>query len=332
VLPIEVQCHIPVGRVGRTFAYYMLRKKVFRMHKPEFNKFFDQKFDTCKKDDFETWFAELAAAAWGNDFELIKAGGKHGDKKSDGRRVSAETVYQSYAPESSTTFASKAVAKVHDSFPEVLSYWPKLKEWVFVHNNAGGMTTSLSDAIETLRLKYPSIKISTASRRFLKDELHDKLTVSQMFDVYPMSHVNFKDVEMEHIRPLLKRIILEKTADVDLSDFGGIPDEKKLDHNDLSSDSKMYLGAGFSHIALVDRYHDRMSNPRNAIALQAEIRAKYIELKGYDYEPDEILGKLVSFIRGVEDDPKTMAAAYVVAAYYFDACDVFENVPEHPPC
>lgn len=302
------------------------------MNKLDFNKFFDQKFDTCKMGDFEAWFSELAACAWGNDFELIKAGGVHGDKKSDGRRISAEVVFQSYAPESPATFASNSVKKVNDSFPEVTGYWPNLKEWVFVHNNAAGITTSLSDALEALRVSYPSIKISTASRRFLKDELHDQLSVSQMIDIYPLASLDFKNVEMKHVRPLLKRIIREKTQIVDLSDFGGIPDEKKLDHNELSSDSKMFLANAFSYIGVVDRYHEGMSNPRNASDLQAEMRGKYLELKDYGYEPDEILGKLVSFVRGVEDDTKTMAAAYVVAAYYFDACDIFENVPEDTSC
>ena len=68
-----------------------------------------------------------------------------------------------------------AVVKINDSFPEVLNYWPNLKEWVFVHNNDKGITTKVSDCLEKLREDYPNIKILTASRRFLKDELHDKL-------------------------------------------------------------------------------------------------------------------------------------------------------------
>ncbi|MEX1034318.1 MAG: ABC-three component system protein [Sneathiella sp.] len=302
------------------------------MNKSDFTRFFDQKFQTCNQGDFEKWFAELAACAWGNDFELIKAGGKDGDKKSDGRRVSTETVYQSYAPESSSTFARNAAAKVRDSFPEVLEYWPRLSEWVFIHNNGDGIPTSLSDAIEKLRSEYPSIKISTVSRRFMKDELHDKLNISQLLDLYPMAGLHFEDVEMEHIRPLLKRIIKEKIENTEPADFGGIPDEKKLDHNDLSADSKMYLSSAYLYIGIVDRYLLGMSKPSNASVLQVKMRDKYLELKGYDYEPDEILGKLVSFVRGAEDDPKTMAAAYVVASYYFGACDIFENAPEEAPC
>lgn len=302
------------------------------MNRPDFNEHFDRMFATSKQKDFEAWFADLCACVWGNDFEPIKAGGQHGDKKSDGRRISTETVFQCYAPESPATFAAKAVAKIQDSFPDVLRYWPNLTEWVFIHNNMEGITSAVSDTLEDLRSKYPNVKISSASRRYLKDLLHDRLTVSQMLDIYPMARLNFKEVEMEHVRPLLKRIIRDKTTTPDLVDFGGIPDEKKLDYNDLSYDSKLYLKNAFLHIGIVDRYLEAMSVPSNASDLQAEMRAKYLGLKDLGYDPDEILGKLVSFVRGVEDDPKTMAAAYVVVAYYFDACDVFENVPEGIAC
>ena len=262
-----------------------------------------------------------------NDFERIKAGGKHGDKKSDGRRLSMETVYQCYAPDSPQTFAESAVAKISDSFPEVLNYWPNLKEWVFVHNNVKGITTKVSDCLEKLREDYPNIKISTASRRFLKDKLHDKLNIQQLLDVYPNAHLNFRDVRMEHIRPLLKRIIKEMRHIDNLSDFGKIPDSAKLDYNELGRDSEFNLKRAMPNLGIVDRYIRGMSNPANASVLQSAMCTKYLELKDFGYDPDEILGRLITFVSG-DDHPTTVAAAYVVVVYYFDACDIFENAPE----
>ena len=301
------------------------------MHKSDFNDYFDRMFDTCNQTEFEAWFAKLAYCVWGNDFEQIKAGGKQGDKKSDGRRVSKEIVYQCYAPESPQTFAKKAVAKIKSSFPEVLNYWPNLKEWVFVHNNAEGITAKISDCLEQLRADYSSIKISTATRQFLKNELHDKLNMQQMLDIYPNARLNFRDVGMEHIRPLLNRIIKEKRHIVDSSDFGEIPDAAKLDYNKLSPDSKFDLRRAMPNLGIVDRYIQGMSNPANASVLQSEMRAKYLQLKDLGYDPDEILGRLVAAIRG-DEQPTMTAAAYVIVVYYFDACDIFENVPEILSC
>lgn len=301
------------------------------MKKSDFNDYFDRMFETCNQARFEAWFTELAGCAWGTDFEPIKAGGQHGDKKSDGRRVSLETVYQCYAPESPSTFAKNAVGKVNDSFPEVIGYWPNMKEWVFVHNNPDGVTATLSDALEALRSEYPEITISTASRRFMKDELHDKLTMQQLLDVYPSARLNFKDVGMESIRPLMKRIIREKRSVVDANDFGEIPDEEKLDYNLLIPDAKFDLRRAMPNIGIVDRFIGGMSTPANASIIQSEMREKYLELHDLGHDPDEILGRMLSFVRG-DEDPKSTAAAYVILTYYFEACDIFENVPMSSPC
>jgi len=92
------------------------------MKKIDFDIHFDNAFATLNQTRFEDWFARMASKVYGTDFELIKAGGRKGDKKSDGRRISTETVFQCYAPESPKTFAEKAKAKIADNFPEVLDY------------------------------------------------------------------------------------------------------------------------------------------------------------------------------------------------------------------
>ncbi len=301
------------------------------MKKTDFDTYFDNSFATMNQTKFEGWFASMASRVYGNDFELIKAGGKSGDKKSDGRRISTETIFQCYAPESPATFATKAKAKIADSFPEVVGFWPSLKEWMFVHNNADGITTAVSDELEEVRRQYPAIKVLTGTRNFLKDELHDKLTLQQLIDIYPSASLNFNDVQMEHIRPLLKRIIAARTVDPEPNTFGDIPDEAKLDYNKLSPDSKHNIRRARPHIDVVDRYLSGMSNPQNASILQAEMRAKYAELKDLGYDADDTLGKLLIFCGGAEN-ATVAAAAYVIVAYYLDACDVFENVPEDAPC
>ena len=106
-----------------------------------------------------------------------------------------------------------------------------MKEWIFVHNNAEGITTSISDKIEEIRTIYPNINIKTVTRAFLKDQLHDRLSLQQLIDVYPSANLNFNKVQMDHIRPLLKRIVESRTNAPDPNNFGEIPDESKLDYN-----------------------------------------------------------------------------------------------------
>ena len=301
------------------------------MKKSDFDNYFDLTFATMNQIKFENWFADLASCVFGKDFELIKAGGRHGDKKSDGRRISTETIYQCYAPESSNTFAAKAASKIADSFPDVVTYWPNIKEWIFVHNNNDGLPTNVSDKIEELRQEYPQITISTGTRRLLKDEFHDKLTVQQMLDVYPSAGLVFKDVTMEHVRPLLRKIILERTENYDPKGFGEIPDEAKLDFNKLSPDAKHDIRRARPYINVVDRYLSHMSNPQHASICQNQMQEKYIELRELGYFPDEIMGEMLKFCGG-DGTPTTNAAAYVILTYYFDACDIFENVKDSLAC
>lgn len=303
------------------------------MNKADFDVHFDLALATHNQTKFEEWFAALAACVYGADFELIKAGGRHGDKKSDGRRISTETIYQCYAPESPKTFAEKASSKISESFPEVTSYWPNLKEWVFVHNNTDGLPTSTSNLLEELRAQYPTITIKAPSppRRYLKDNFHDQLNLQQMIDLYPAASRNFLAVSMKDVRPLLKKIITEKTVQPDPTAFGELPDEDKLNFNALSPDAKYDLTRARLHVDIVDRYLSGMSNPQHASVIQTQMRTKYEEARDLGYNSDEILGKLLTYVGG-DGTPTVSAAAYVILAYYFDACDIFENVPSTVGC
>lgn len=207
------------------------------MNKSDFNIYFNFAFQSKKKTEFEEWFCRMAQRVHSIDFEPIKAGGPNGDKKSDGRLRSSETVFQCYAPESPATFASEGPKKVNDSFPEVLGYWPNLKKWVFVHNNADGITTGVSDVLEQLRGEHPSIEIATASRDFLKDNFHDKLSLAQLGDIYSDASLDFSSVQMKHIRPLLQNIREGRSSPTVTLEFGDNPEVEKLDFNKLSTRS-----------------------------------------------------------------------------------------------
>lgn len=294
------------------------------MQKHDFDPDFDQAFSSKRMNDFEDWFCEMSENVWGTDFERIKAGGKYGDKKSDGRLVSAEHVFQCYAPDSPATFAANAPGKIQDSFPEVTQFWPGIKQWTFVHNNQG-LTTKVSDTLEALREAFPKIIIRTGARTFLKSELHDKLQMTQLVTLYPSAAVlRFQLVKMEHIGPLLKNILENATAVPNPSEFGLIPNEDKLDCNKLSDFAKRDLRHALTQADLVRRFLNSANFPHKNALIQSEIRQKYVELKALGYVSDDLLTSMLKWV-GDDGSPKGRAAAYVIVAYYFDSCDIFEN-------
>lgn len=312
--------------IGHSDVTRSKKVTIFMASKADFEIHFDFYFVKLNQTDFEKWFTDMGQAVFKTDFEVIKAGGSSGDKKCDGRVVSKERVYQCYAPESPSKFASDAPKKMRDSFPEVLNYWPNLKEWIFVHNNADGLPTNASDTLEQLRKEYPNIRISQGSRRLLKDEFHDNLTVLQMLDIYPEAKTPIESVEMADIRPLIKKIISERGDRFAVSDFGEIPNPNKLDHNEFSPASRSDIARAISHIDVVSRYLDGQGDPRNVSIIQHRLRARYDYFVDLQHTPDEILGRLVESIK-IDATADQHAAALVVVAYFFDSCDIFENAP-----
>ena len=295
------------------------------MQKSDFNDAFEHAYANSNQGEFETWFRAMMECVHKGDFEVIKAGGKHGDKKSDGRIISEETVFQCYAPESPATFAKNAPGKIKDSFPKIFDYWPDLKVWVLVHNNAGGIGTTASDVLEDLRKHHHPVKIEEGSRRLLKD-LHDQLNLQQLIDIYPGVRLDFGNVEMDAIRPLLRKVEAEHEAPLDPLDFGEDPDPKKLQFNALSSEARFNIQRARNGVAIVDRYIKGLSMPISASKIQGSLISRYASLKDLGHTPDEILSKLLKFV-GDDGTPMITAAAYVIITYYFDSCDIFENVP-----
>jgi hypothetical protein len=64
--------------------------------------------------------------------------------------------------------------------------------------------------------------------------------------------------------------------------------------------------------------------PQKNSLIQSEIRQKYLELKALGYVSDDVLTLMLKWV-GDDGSPKLRAAAYVIVAYFFDSCDVFEN-------
>lgn len=299
--------------------------------KLQFDYFFDNKFNSAVMTEFENWFSTMAAYVYKTDFEQIKPSGSKGDKKCDGHRISTETIYQCYAPESSKTFGLNAKNKIADSFPDVVTLWPKMKMWIFIHNNAAGLPVPANDKLEELRVTYPNINFSAVSREFLKSELHDKLRITELFDVYPEAAKNIKEPRMESIRPLLKRIIAEKKDELgNDAPFGEIPNKAKIEFNNLSAASKGVINRGRVHAGVVKDYLNNMSMPENVTKIQETLRQKYLELVDYGYEPDDVLSRIIDSLQ-IEHTMDEYAACGVIVAYFFDTCDIFEN-PREKPC
>jgi hypothetical protein len=104
------------------------------------------------------------------------------------------------------------------------------------------------------------------------------------------------------------------------------PSENKISHNKLSIDAADLLRLGRRKEARVQDYINKMVRPDVAEEIAEAIRDQYRSLKSLGLEPDEIFARLQKFV-GVQGEPPRQAAALAVLCYFFERCDIFEDLP-----
>src|SRR5665213_2915411 len=120
------------------------------------------KFRSVHRNDFETWFGELARALHPTgDFQLVRA--TQGDGGIDGFSINAQHVYQTFAPGRIDEFRdSETAEKIRWDFRTAFAtLGGKMRGWVFVHNHPEGKLGQLSiAAINDLKSVHPDVEIA----------------------------------------------------------------------------------------------------------------------------------------------------------------------------
>lgn len=272
---------------------------------------------------FQDWFVKIAGHAYGSDFEEVKPYGPQGDHKCDGLRKSLGMLFQCYAPERFED--GKAIPKITTDFSGAFAHWPgTLKAWTFVHNDRNGLSPGVTKCLVDLGSKNPSVTIA----HWNDTELHNLvmvLEVHQLEDLFGFapSMPALENVGFEQLQPVVSAIQRRKP---DPNAKLTPPSEDKIKHNKLSVDAADLLRLGRRKEARVQAYIDKMVRPDVAEEIAEAIRDQYRSLKSLGLEPDEIFAHLQRFV-GVQGEPPRQAAALAVLCYFFERCDIFEDLP-----
>jgi hypothetical protein len=272
---------------------------------------------------FQDWFVKMAGHAYGSDFEEVKPYGPQGDHKCDGLRKSLGMLFQCYAPERFED--GRAISKITTDFSGAVAHWPgTLKAWTFVHNDRNGLSPGVTKCLVDLGSKNPGVTIAPWN----DTELHNLvmvLEVHQLEDLFGFapSMPALDNVGFEQLQPVVSAIQRRKP------DPGAKltpPSENKIEHNKLSVDAADLLRLGRRKESRVQDYIDKMVRPDVAEEIAEAIREQYRSLKSLGLEPDEIFAHLQKFV-GVQGEPPRQAAALAVLCYFFERCDIFEDLP-----
>lgn len=283
-------------------------------------------FHTKKGTAFQDWFVRLAGHAFGADFEEVRPYGSYGDLKCDGRRISTRSVFQCYAPDSIKE--ADLIAKVDEDFHGARAHWGDgLREWVFVHNDGRGLPPNAVQHLDGLRKANTLLQIATWSEPELL-QLAMSLDLSSLQALFgPAVSIAIVDrLGMSDLMPIIDALQRQEPNPGD--PLLTPPSPEKLEKNELSEESGLFLRIGRRKSSLVSTFFRKSPRPDLGELIAEAFRIRYAELKALDL-PADMVFKYLQDYAGFNGEPKRQGAALAVLAYFFDSCDIFED-PDLP--
>lgn len=274
---------------------------------------------------FEDWFVELASRLWGSDFEPVRAQGRRGDLKCDGRRISTGAIYQCYAPR---RVDERAIhKKLRTDFDGAKAIWKsKMKEWVVVINDREGLDVSSTTELNLLREENPECRVLTLGPSGI-ESLVLSLPKAQLADFcgssldetdYQQWRLSFSDVSIvvEHL------VATEARFSNDSLDP---PPPDKIRINSLESDIETLLVKGNILTRQVEAFFSRTDQVELEARVAEKLSGAYLEMKEEELDPSQIFYQLVDLCGGLGRPIGEQRAVLGVITYFFNKCDIFES-------
>ena len=276
------------------------------------------------------------------NFVPIRPYGNIGDRKNDGYIPATGTYFQVYAPEDpSGQNPTKAATKAARDFAGLVKHWnptTPIRVFRFVYNDAyRGSTPLIEEALGRIRKEY-----SIDARVFLAKDLEEEvqqLPEDALADVIngPIPRPDlWPSVDFSILREVVTHVLATKEP-LSATSLLKVPDFKgNIEFNGLTHNVAALLTVGsYQNEAIADYFSTNATFARQQ--LRDHLAALYLESRrkiGATAAQAQETGDLVFFDLLTALTPirlpqarraSAQEAAIVVMAYYFEACDVFED-------
>lgn len=286
---------------------------------------------TSSGDGFEQYVTRALGLEY-RDFVNPTPMGKSGDGGCDGAACAGRLFFACYGQRAKTDQDSKTANKLDHDFNRALECWNDFEEWQFVTNASFGPVPT-KKLIEFQREHEPGsarplrISVIATSEQFW-DEHISKLSSQKLDNLFPGApHV--QSAELEDLIELIETLESTPCPDGNASDLRPVS-VKKMDYNRISDVNRCELNVGRLMSQRVEQWFSEQPDPELRDEKAAAFNRIYQRAKGQTDEPSETFSMIYIALAGSDFtlSKRRANAAYAVAAYFFDTCDIFERVPE----
>jgi len=294
--------------------------------------------------EFEHFFTQIMNYAY-KDFKQIKPQGQIGDRKNDGYIPTQGVYYQVYAPEnpSSGDTPTKAVKKAKQDFDGLMKYWKAIcepKEYYFVFNDKfSGVFPEIEKILSEIQQKHKLGKCKVFLAKDIEDICFSKLSDDQIQTI--IGFIPFDDSIDILDYSIVSQVIgyiMKNIKPINLQNWEPPEFDGKIKYNNLSNEIKSILDSAYYHCGTLEEYFENNSDFARQ-EVRDRIKSTYSDVvKDFinrniknksDHVFMEIAGKLMPSNSSNNKQQKHIQdAVFVLMAFYFSSCDIFENSPE----
>jgi len=285
-------------------------------------------FLKLRRTAFQDWFGTIMNKRYTDDYLRIRL--SRGDGGLDGYRISTKTVFQVYAPREYS--ASEIVSKMTNDFATASKTLAEqdltMDEWIFAHNDPDDLPHEVVTAFARLKADNSTVNIRRWEFEAIWNVVKemDETALDELFGPGPTMQT-LERLQYPAIIPVVEFLA---TADPPpISDIE-LPSVEKLEYNQLSDEKAGLLRLGRIRQGLVEDYLSGMPDADKPEEIAQAFRGKYATLRDSGITADRVFDGLWLFAGGEHfaAEPEKIAAVTAVLSYFFDRCDIFENVPE----
>lgn len=289
------------------------------------------KFYEADKQSYEDLFTKIMQNQDSN-FKQVKPQGKLGDGKCDGFNEKTGDYFQVYAPEDLNGNEATMLSKMDSSIAGLLDFWEqrnfKVKRFNYVvKDDYKNVYPLLYTNAKKISEKYKiECKIITCKN---VEDIFIKLTDENIFDIIGIipDPLNIENVEYDVLHEVIGFLLNSKVPKISES-IPVLPDfDKKISFNSLSKITGEFLNAGQRQGFVIKEYFEL-----NSKFFKEELRQIFNsiykqalnEIPESETKNDEIFQYILDK-SSPKDNFAYYNAVYILMAYYFEYCDIFET-------